>query len=65
MSELLAVLPDDIEQAARALLDLACGGEPVRREEHFGDIDRGPVRLAALRVALDLLTDTARAHSSI
>lgn len=135
MSELLAALPDDIERAARALLDLACerdiaivtaesctrgllasllthvegasrafergfvvytdeakcellaiepeivkgcgavsaktaaamahGGELVPREEHFGDIGRGPVRLAALRVALGLLTAAARAHASI
>jgi nicotinamide-nucleotide amidase len=56
--------PDD----EPGLVHFACmarGGEPVRREEHFGDIGRGPVRLAALRVALDLLRDAARAHSSI
>jgi len=50
------------------LVHFAClsrGGELVSRAEHFGDIGRGPVRLAALRVALDLLRDAARAHSSI
>ncbi len=56
--------PDD----EPGLVHFAClsrGGELVSREEHFGDIGRGPVRLAALRIALDLLTDAARAHSSI
>ncbi len=37
---------------------LACaGGEPAHREEHFGAIGRDGVRLAALRVALDLLAE--------
>ncbi len=31
------------------------GGRPVAREERFGDIGRGAVRLASVRVALDLL----------
>ena len=55
--------PDD----EPGLVNFAClsrGGELMQREEHFGDIGRGPVRLAALRVALDLLTDAARGHSS-
>ena len=35
---------------------LACGsGSPSHREEHFGPIGRDGVRLASLRVALDLL----------
>lgn len=56
--------PDD----EPGLVHFAClprGGELVPREEHFGDIGRGPVRLAALRVALGLLTAAARAHASI
>ena len=31
------------------------GGDVVHREEHFGDIGRGPVRLKCLEVALDML----------
>ena len=31
------------------------GGARVHREEHFGDIGRGPVRLECLRVALAML----------
>jgi len=31
------------------------GGETVHRVEHFGDIGRGPVRINALRVALDMM----------
>ncbi len=31
------------------------GGATVAREERFGDIGRGAVRLASVRVALDLL----------
>ncbi len=40
------------------LVHFACqrrGREIVHREEHFGDIGRGPVRLKCLEVALDLL----------
>lgn len=40
------------------LVHFACqrrGGGIVHREEHFGDIGRGPVRLKCLEVALDLL----------
>jgi nicotinamide-nucleotide amidase len=40
------------------LVHFACGrrdGPLVHREEHFGDIGRGPVRLQALRVALEML----------
>lgn len=31
------------------------GGDVVHREEHFGDIGRGPVRLKCLDVALEML----------
>jgi nicotinamide-nucleotide amidase len=40
------------------LVHFACGGRDgavMHREEHFGDVGRGPVRLAALRVALEML----------
>jgi len=43
------------------LVHFACGrrdGPVAHREAHFGDIGRGPVRLAALRVALEMLSDT-------
>jgi nicotinamide-nucleotide amidase len=33
------------------------GGEPRLHEAHFGDIGRGPVRLACLRQALKMLRD--------
>lgn len=42
------------------LVHFACavrGGDGARREEHFGDIGRGPVRLQCLRVALVMLSD--------
>ena len=32
------------------------GGVTVHREEHFGNIGRGEVRLAALRVAVEMMT---------
>jgi len=31
------------------------GGDVVHREEHFGDIGRGPVRLKCLEIALEML----------
>jgi nicotinamide-nucleotide amidase len=40
------------------LVHFACairGGEVTHREEHFGDIGRGPVRLQCLRTALAML----------
>jgi nicotinamide-nucleotide amidase len=40
------------------LVHFACGrrdGPVAHREEHFGDVGRGPVRLAALRTALRML----------
>jgi hypothetical protein len=40
------------------LVHFACareGRETTHREEHFGDIGRGGVRLAALEVALELM----------
>ena len=40
------------------LVHFACArrGRPVaHREEHFGDIGRGPVRIACLRVAMDMM----------
>ena len=43
MSELLAVVPDEIETAAR--------------EEHFGDIGRDPVRIKCRAVAIDMLRE--------
>lgn len=45
------------------LVHFACqrrGRDAVHREEHFGDIGRGPVRLKCLEVALDLLTQESR-----
>lgn len=42
------------------LVHFACAraGRPtLHREEHFGDIGRGPVRIACLRVALDMLEE--------
>ncbi|HEU0067363.1 MAG TPA: CinA family protein [Sphingomonas sp.] len=45
------------------LVHFACasGGDAAprmrHREEHFGDIGRGPVRIASLAVALDMLAD--------
>jgi nicotinamide-nucleotide amidase len=33
------------------------GGPTVHREEHFGDIGRGPVRIECMRVALEMLDD--------
>lgn len=38
---------------------LARRGRPtIHREEHFGDIGRGPIRIACIRTALDLLEET-------
>lgn len=40
------------------LVHFAClrrGGEPATREEHFGDIGRGPVRQACLAVAIAMM----------
>lgn len=40
------------------LVHFACarrGGEIQHREEHFGDIGRGPVRIASLRTALEMI----------
>lgn len=48
--------PDD----EPGLVHFACAGPGralTHREEHFGDIGRGAVRIAALRVALDMLRD--------
>jgi nicotinamide-nucleotide amidase len=42
------------------LVHFACareGRETTHREEHFGDVGRGGVRLAALEVALELMID--------
>lgn len=33
------------------------GGKAIDREEHFGDIGRGPIRIACLRVALEMMRD--------
>lgn len=46
--------PDD----EPGLVYFACvrkGAPAITREEHFGDIGRGPVRLASLRVALEMM----------
>lgn len=37
-------------------------GAPAHREEHFGAIGRGPVRIAALGVLLEMLGEAIRAH---
>lgn len=40
------------------LVHFACAGRNgalTHREEHFGDIGRGPVRIASLRVALEMI----------
>ncbi|WP_375421634.1 CinA family protein [uncultured Sphingomonas sp.] len=42
------------------LVHFACardGREPAHREEHFGDIGRGGVRIACLEVALEMMID--------
>jgi nicotinamide-nucleotide amidase len=42
------------------LVHLACarrGGATRHREAHFGDIGRGPVRIACLRLALEMLEE--------
>lgn len=38
------------------------GGKTIHRVEHFGDIGRGPVRIAALRVALAMMRDALDQH---
>jgi nicotinamide-nucleotide amidase len=41
------------------LVHFACackGGDTLSREEHFGDIGRGPVRIECMRVALEMLS---------
>lgn len=38
------------------------GGETIHRVEHFGDIGRGPVRIAALRVALAMMRNALDQH---
>lgn len=38
------------------------GGHRAHRECHFGDIGRGPVRVAALRVALEMIGDGVSAE---
>ncbi|MXO76198.1 nicotinamide-nucleotide amidohydrolase family protein [Altererythrobacter aerius] len=52
--------PDDEE----GLVHFACAvrddGEPAHREEHFGAIGRGGVRIAALEVALAMVEDALR-----
>jgi nicotinamide-nucleotide amidase len=45
------------------LVHFACareGRETTHREEHFGDIGRGGVRLAALEAALELMIDAVK-----
>ena len=44
------------EEAGLVHLACAAEGQPTRhREAHFGDVGRGPARIAALRSALELL----------
>jgi nicotinamide-nucleotide amidase len=46
------------------LVHFACArrhGATVHREAHFGDIGRGPVRIACMRVALDMLRQAVAA----
>ncbi len=53
--------PDGEEEG---LVHFACarrGGETCHREEHFGAIGRGGVRIAALEVALAMMEDALRA----
>jgi nicotinamide-nucleotide amidase len=48
--------PDD----EPGLVHFACartGRETAHREEHFGDIGRGPVRIECMRVGLEMLTE--------
>jgi nicotinamide-nucleotide amidase len=48
--------PDD----EAGLVHFACArdGRPtLHREEHFGDIGRGPVRIECLRVGLEMLSE--------
>lgn len=43
------------------LVHFACarrGGQTVAREEHFGDIGRGAVRVECMRVAIEMLSET-------
>lgn len=45
------------------LVHLACaydGGVTIHRVCHFGDIGRGPTRIATLRVAIEMLGDSVR-----
>ncbi|WP_022683887.1 CinA family protein [Sphingobium bisphenolivorans] len=48
------------------LVHFACarrdGRATVHREEHFGDVGRGPIRIGAIRVALEMMTDAVGAH---
>lgn len=40
------------------LVHFACirrGGKTLHREEHFGDIGRGPIRIGAIRVAIEMM----------
>jgi nicotinamide-nucleotide amidase len=42
------------------LVHLACaraGRTTAHREEHFGDIGRGPIRVAAMEVAIEMMTE--------
>lgn len=39
------------------------GGKTMHRECHFGDIGRGPIRIAAIRVALEMLEEALQAST--
>ncbi|MGF1549795.1 MAG: CinA family protein [Sphingomonadaceae bacterium] len=46
------------DEGEQGLVHFGCarrGDETAHREEHFGPLPRGPVRIACLRVALDML----------
>lgn len=45
------------------LVHFACarrGGRTAHREEHFGDIGRGPIRIKTIAVALEMMDDAVR-----
>lgn len=45
------------------LVHFACarrGQETIHREEHFGDLGRGPIRLECMRTAVQMLQDMVR-----
>src|SRR3546814_20784192 len=50
------------------LVHFACArrdGYVVHREEHFGDIGRGPIRLKCLRVGLQMMSEALADRKSV